>query len=120
MRIKIDFTKMPVEGIMDRYKTCIEVMKRHQIQLNQSEKLLFINDLESHLPIKFEEISDNSIHVKPIIKALNRYFLFCDDADGVVCTSKSKSIQNKKYRVTELLNIPPLEGGENDGKKEKN
>lgn len=106
MEIIIDYMKMQMDQSLERYNTCIDVLNHYSELLNHEHKLAFLEELEEKLPIKFHNVSETRIHVKPVINFLNKYFLFCDEDEGVQIHSKSTTIGGMRYRVTTLNNIP--------------
>ena len=106
MEIIIDYTLMQMDQSLERYNKCIDILNHYSELLNHEHKLAFLEELEAKLPITFKNVSENRIHVKPLINFLNKYFLFCDEDEGVQIHSKSTTIGGMRYRVTVLDNIP--------------
>ena len=106
MEIIIDYMKMQMDQSLERFNACIDVLNHYSELLNHEHKLAFLEELEAKLPIKFNNVSENRIHVKPLINFLNKYFLFCDENEGVQVESQSRTIGGMRYRVTVLDNIP--------------
>lgn len=106
MEIIIDYMKMQLDQSLERFNTCIDILNHYSELLNHEHKLAFLEELEEKLPIKFNNVSENRIHVKPLINFLNKYFLFCDENEGVQVESQSRTIGGCRYRVTVLYNIP--------------
>ena len=106
MEITVDYMKMQLDQSLERFNTCIDILNHYSELLNHEHKLAFLEELEAKLPITFKNVSENRIHVKPVINFLNKYFLFCDEFEGVQIHSKSTTIGGMRYRVTVLDNIP--------------
>ena len=106
MEIIIDYMKMQMDQALERYNTCIDILNHYSELLNHEHKLAFLEELEEKLPITFKNVSATRIHVKPLINFLNKYFLFCDEDEGVQVDSQSRTIGGCRYRVTVLDNIP--------------
>ena len=106
MEIIIDYMKMQMDQSLERFNACIDVLNHYSELLNHEHKLAFLEELEAKLPIKFNNVSENRIHVKPLINFLNKYFLFCNETEGVQVESQSRTIGGCRYRVTVLDNIP--------------
>ena len=106
MEITVDYMKMQLDQSLDRYNKCIDILNHYSELLNHEHKLAFLEELEAKLPITFKNVSENRIHVKPLINFLNKYFLFCDENEGVQVESQSRTIGGCRYRVTVLDNIP--------------
>ena len=106
MEITVDYMQMQLDQSLERFNTCIDVLNHYSELLNHEHKLAFLEELEAKLPIKFSNVSENRIHVKPLINFLNKYFLFCGEFEGVQVHSKSTTIGGMRYRVTVLNNIP--------------
>ena len=106
MEITVDYMKMQLDQSLERFNTCIDILNHYSELLNHEHKLAFLEELEAKLPITFKNVSANRIHVKPLINFLNKYFLFCDEDEGVQIDSQSRTIGGMRYRVTVLNNIP--------------
>jgi hypothetical protein len=106
VEIIIDYMKMQMDQSVERYNTCIDILNHYSELLNHEHKLAFLEELEEKLPITFKNVSATRIHVKPLINFLNKYFLFCDEDEGVQVDSQSRTIGGCRYRVTVLYNIP--------------
>ena len=106
MEITVDYMKMQLDQSLERFNTCIDILNHYSELLNHEHKLAFLEELEAKLPISFENVSENRIHVKPLINFLNKYFLFCHEDEGVQVESQSRTIGGCRYRVTVLYNIP--------------
>ena len=106
MEITVDYMKMQLDQSLERFNACIDILNHYSELLNHEHKLAFLEELEAKLPIKFKNVSENRIHVKPLINFLNKYFLFCGEDEGVQIHSKSTTIGGMRYRVTVLDNIP--------------
>lgn len=106
MEIIIDYMKMQLDQSLERFNTCIDILNHYSELLNHEHKLAFLEELEAKLPITFKNVSETRIHVKPLINFLNKYFLFCNETEGVQVHSSSRTIGGMRYRVTVLNNIP--------------
>lgn len=106
MEIVVDYMKMQLDQSLERFNACIDVLNHYSELMNHEHKLAFLEELEAKLPITFNNVSANRIHVKPVINFLNKYFLFCDEDEGVQVDSQSRTIGGCRYRVTVLYNIP--------------
>ena len=106
MEITVDYMKMQLDQSLERFNACIDILNHYSELLNHEHKLAFLEELEAKLPITFKNVSENRIHVKPVINFLNKYFLFCGEDEGVQIHSKSTTIGGCRYRVTVLDNIP--------------
>lgn len=106
MEIVVDYMKMQLDQSLERFNACIDVLNHYSELLNHKHKLAFLEELEAKLPITFKNVSENRIHVKPVINFLNKYFLFCNETEGVQVESQSRTIGGCRYRVTVLYNIP--------------
>ena len=106
MEITVDYMKMQLDQSLERFNACIDILNHYSELLNHEHKLAFLEELEAKLPITFKNVSENRIHVKTVINFLNKYFLFCDEDEGVQVESQSRTIGGCRYRVTVLDNIP--------------
>ena len=106
MEIVVDYMKMQLDQSLERYNKCIDILNHYSELLNHEHKLAFLEELEAKLPITFKNVSATRIHVKPLINFLNKYFLFCNETEGVQVTTQCKTIGGCRYRVTVLYNIP--------------
>ena len=106
MEITVDYMKMQLDQSLERFNACIDILNHYSELLNHEHKLAFLEELEAKLPITFKNVSESRIHVKPLINFLNKYFLFCDENEGVQVESQSRTIGGCRYRMTVLDNIP--------------
>lgn len=107
MKIQIKYKDMHCQLAEQRFLTTIKILKKYETMQTQQDKLDFIDEINSLLPVVITETT-KSIHIKPIIKMLNQTFLFCDEAEGVQVKSTSTTTKGVRICKVELLNIPKV------------